>query len=98
VLDAASVRAKMGELTGLSPVDRGRPGSKIHVLSDRGEIPLAVVVSAANTNDAAALKPLGAGHAGDLVPQGAAIDRLAVRLSSADDPIRTHGPSLLCVP
>lgn len=45
-------------MTGPSPVDRGKPGSKIHVLSDRGGTPLAVAVSAANTNDAAALKPL----------------------------------------
>lgn len=49
---------KMSELTGPSPVDRGKPGSKIHALSDRAGLPLAVEVSAANTNDAAALKPL----------------------------------------
>ena len=45
-------------MTGPSPVDRGKPGSKIHALSDRAGLPLAVGVSAANTNDAAALKPL----------------------------------------
>lgn len=45
-------------MTGPNPVDRGKPGSKIHVLSDRVGLPLAVAVSAANTNDAAALKPL----------------------------------------
>jgi transposase len=45
-------------LTGPSPVDRGKSGSKIHVLSDRAGLPLSVAVSAANTNDAAALKPL----------------------------------------
>jgi len=39
-------------------VDRGKPGSKIHVLSERAGVPLSVAVSAANTNDAAALKPL----------------------------------------
>ena len=39
-------------------MDRGKPGSKIHVLSDRAGIPLSVAVSAANTNDADALKPL----------------------------------------
>lgn len=47
-----------GDLTGPNPVDRGKSGSKIHVLSDRAGIPLAVGVSAANTNDAQALKPL----------------------------------------
>jgi transposase len=39
-------------------VDRGKPGSKIHALSDRAGLPLVVGVSAANTNDQHALKPL----------------------------------------
>lgn len=39
-------------------MDRGKSGSKIHVLSDRRGLPLAVAVSAANTNDNQALKPL----------------------------------------
>ncbi|APB00562.1 Putative transposase for insertion sequence element IS402 [Nocardia seriolae] len=45
-------------MTGPSPVDRGKSGSKIHVLSDRSGIPVSVDVSAADTNDAEALKPL----------------------------------------
>ncbi len=45
-------------MTGPSPVDRGKSGSKLHVLTDRAGIPLAVAVSAANTNDAEALRPL----------------------------------------
>ena len=45
-------------MTGPNPVDRGKSGSKIHVLSDRAGLPLSVAVSAANTNDAVALKPL----------------------------------------
>jgi transposase len=45
-------------MTGPNPTDRGKPGSKIHVVSDRGGIPLAVGVSAANTHDGHALKPL----------------------------------------
>ncbi|WP_308158882.1 IS5 family transposase [Amycolatopsis magusensis] len=49
---------KGGSLTGPSPVDRGKPGSKIHVLSEGAGLPLVVGVSAANTNDAYALKPL----------------------------------------
>lgn len=40
---------KRGSLTGPSPVDRGKPGSKIHVLSDRGGLPLAVTISAVVT-------------------------------------------------
>ena len=39
-------------------MDRGKSGSKIHVLADRAGIPLTVAVSAANTNDSFALKPL----------------------------------------
>jgi transposase len=42
----------MGELTGANPVDRGKPGSKYHLLVDAGGIPLAVGLSAANTHDA----------------------------------------------
>ena len=45
-------------MTGPSPVDRGKPGSKIHVLSDRSGLPLSLALSAANTNDAFALQPL----------------------------------------
>ena len=39
-------------------MDRGKPGSKIHVLADRAGLPLAVAASAANVNDADALKAL----------------------------------------
>jgi transposase len=45
-------------MTGPSPVDRGKPGSKIHVLSDRAGLPLAVALSAASTHDSLALRPL----------------------------------------
>ncbi|CAD5912045.1 protein of unknown function [Streptomyces sp. KY75] len=63
VLDAAHVRAKEGgELTGPSPVDRGKPGSKMHVLSDANGLPLLVGFSAANTHDSLALKPMVQGH------------------------------------
>ncbi|MGW2515270.1 IS5 family transposase [Streptomyces scopuliridis] len=62
VLDSAHVRAKKGgELTGPSPVDRGKPGSKMHVLSDANGLPLVVGVSAANTHDSQGLKPMVAG-------------------------------------
>ncbi len=49
---------KRGELAGPSPVDRGKPGSKMHVLSDANGLPLRVGVSAANTHDSQALKPM----------------------------------------
>jgi transposase len=59
VVDAASVRAKeRGSFTGPNPVDRSKPGSKLHVLTDATGLPLAVAVSAANTHDSLALIPL----------------------------------------
>jgi transposase len=58
-LDSVSVRAKHGgELTGANPVDRGKRGSKYHLLVERGGVPLAAAVSAANTPDAALLEPV----------------------------------------
>ncbi len=45
-------------MTGPNPVDRGKPGSKIHVVSDRAGLPLAVGVSAADLHDSQALKPM----------------------------------------
>jgi transposase len=51
-------REKRGSLTGPSPAGRAKPGSKVHVLSDRSGLPLAVALSAANVNDPLALKPL----------------------------------------
>ncbi|WP_404962117.1 transposase [Streptomyces sp. 147326] len=49
---------KGGSLTGPNPVDRGKKGSKLQVLSDAQGIPLAVAVSGANMHDSLALKPL----------------------------------------
>jgi IS5 family transposase len=36
---------------GANPVDRGKPGSKLHLVCDGGGLPLAAVVTAANVND-----------------------------------------------
>ncbi|WP_169332987.1 IS5 family transposase, partial [Nocardia veterana] len=59
VVDAASGPGeKRGSLTGPNPTDRGKPGSKQHILSDRAGIPLAVAVSAANVHDSQALTAL----------------------------------------
>ena len=41
-----------------SPVDRGKDGSKIHVISDANGIPLTTGVSAANTHDSVMLQPM----------------------------------------
>ncbi|WP_329460564.1 IS5 family transposase [Streptomyces sp. NBC_01497] len=59
VLDSAHARAKKGgELAGPSPVDRGKHGSTMHVLSDADGLPLRVGLSAANTHDSLGLKPM----------------------------------------
>lgn len=59
VVDAAHVRAqKGGPMTGPSPVDRGKPGSKLHVLSDATGLPMATGISAGNTADGDAMIPL----------------------------------------
>jgi IS5 family transposase len=36
---------------GANPVDRGKPGSKLHLITDGAGLPLAVAVTAANVND-----------------------------------------------
>jgi len=51
-------RQKGGDLTGPNPVDRGKLGSKYHLVVDRTGIPLAVRLSAANAHDATQLLPL----------------------------------------
>jgi hypothetical protein len=51
-------RQEGGEQTGPKPVDRGKPGSKYHLVVDRNGIPLAVRLSAANAHDATQLLPL----------------------------------------
>jgi transposase len=45
-------------LTGPNPVDRAKKGSKLHVLSDAEGMPRVVGISAANTADIEAFKPL----------------------------------------
>lgn len=49
---------KGGSLTGPNPVDRGKPGSKIHILTDRAGLPLSLAISAANLHDSQAFEPL----------------------------------------
>ena len=59
LIDSSFVRAAYGgEATGPSPVDRAKPGSEHHVLTDAGGIPLASSVTAADTNDITQLAPL----------------------------------------
>lgn len=59
VADSSSVRAlRGGEETGPSPVDRRKKGSKHHVLTDAGGIPLSTKLTGANRNDITQLLPL----------------------------------------
>jgi hypothetical protein len=41
----------VGDHVGANPVDRGKPGSKLHLVCDGGGLPLTAVVTAANVND-----------------------------------------------
>ena len=47
---------KGGEKTGNNPTDKGKAGSKRHLVSDRGGIPLAVVLTGANVHDSKVLE------------------------------------------
>ncbi|MFI0263992.1 IS5 family transposase [Streptomyces sp. NPDC017056] len=59
VIDSSHVRAlKGGPKTGRSPVDRGRSGSKHHVICDATGIPPAVTLTGGNRNDVTQLMPL----------------------------------------
>jgi transposase len=92
IVDAASVRATKGESpTGPDPVDRGRKGMKLHVLSDAQGIPLAVVVSGANMHDSLALKPLLRGI--PAVPVGPAGDQGDADPSNSARTRRTSPPN-----
>jgi transposase len=58
-VDGSHVRAmKGGAKTSPSPVDRGRPGSKHHVIVEAHGIPLAATVTGGNRNDVTQLIPL----------------------------------------
>jgi putative transposase len=51
-LDAALIKApKGGDATGRNPTDRGKRGTKRHILTDERGVPVAVHTSAANVND-----------------------------------------------
>jgi transposase len=79
-VDSSSVRAAFGgEDTGPNPTDRGKAGSKHHVLVDGDGVPLASKVTAANRHDVTALLALVVGIPLLLAP-GRAAERLPARL------------------
>jgi transposase len=59
LIDSSMVRAAYGGgATGPSPVDRGKSGSKHHVITDANGVPLTCSVTAANRNDISEMAPL----------------------------------------
>ncbi|MFC4035053.1 IS5 family transposase [Streptomyces polygonati] len=58
VVDSARAGVKRGLHTGPSPVDRGRPGSKHHLITDGHGTPLAIILTGGNRNDVTQLLPL----------------------------------------
>jgi transposase len=59
LIDSSFVRAAYGGgATGPSPVDRAKPGTKHHIITDANGIPLACSVTAANVNDVSEFAPL----------------------------------------
>ncbi|MFE2536670.1 IS5 family transposase [Streptomyces sp. NPDC059371] len=58
VVDSPRQGAKRGLQTGPSPVDRGRAGSKHHLITDGHGTPLAVILTGGNRNDVTQLMPL----------------------------------------
>ncbi|HGO6073240.1 TPA: IS5 family transposase [Burkholderia cepacia] len=58
-VDSSSVRAvRAGPKTGPNPVDRARPGSKHHIVTDANCTPLTMTLTGANANDVTQLLPL----------------------------------------
>ncbi|MFS0692881.1 IS5 family transposase [Streptomyces nitrosporeus] len=57
-IDSVNMRALKGDLTGPNPVDRGKYGSKIHLITERTGLPVSVGISGANLHDSQALIPL----------------------------------------
>ncbi|WP_329460811.1 IS5 family transposase [Streptomyces sp. NBC_01497] len=58
-IESVNMRAmKKGGLTGPNPVDRGKYGSKIHLITERTGLPLSVGISGANMHDSQGLEPL----------------------------------------
>ena len=51
-LDSISIKSPLGgAMTGSNPTDRGKLGTKRHILTDKNGIPLSVVIASASTHD-----------------------------------------------
>ena len=49
---------KGGDLVGPNPTDRGKPGTKRHILTERGGLPLAKLLTGANRHDSVVFEEL----------------------------------------
>ncbi len=90
-LDRASLPAKRGgQATGPNPTDKGKPGSKRHLVVDRQRVPLAVQLTAANVHDSLVFESLIDGNPPIKRPRGSTAEaagetahRQRLRLSEA---------------
>ena len=57
-VDSLSLRAVRGGPGGANPVDRAKPGSKLHLAVEGTGLPLSLLVTAANTNDSLVFEAL----------------------------------------
>jgi transposase len=57
-VDSFSLRAVRGDQVGANPVDRAKSGCKLHLAAEGGGLPLSLLVTAANTPDAAVFEAL----------------------------------------
>ena len=84
VVDSCSVRAKRGgTLTGPNPTDRGKPGTKYHVVVATDGLPLGAVPSAASVHDTRLFRHL------------LRLARVAARRGSAGESSSTRRPSAI---
>lgn len=81
-----SAGGKWGPLTGPNPTDRGKLGSKIHLITDRNGLPLSLGVSGAHMHDSQGLEPLVRGIAHPLPPRAPAPEAPALMGPPAGHP------------
>jgi Transposase DDE domain len=62
----------VGDHVGANPVDRGKPGSKLHLVCDGGGLPLTAAVTVAHINDTTMFQAVVEDIAPVRTPAGAA--------------------------
>jgi putative transposase len=95
-LDGAIVKApKGGDDTGRNPTDRGKLGTKRHVLADERGVPIAVETSGANVNDGQMVEQTLDAIPGVLQEEGAGPENLcmdkAYDSKKIDDAVESRG-------